>query len=133
MSSGGQRYRVVLRKRKGRDVLFFEEGGSVVAAASLPAQRLLSWLEELGFEARGERVWETSSAVAFLEALVLYGVAQTMRSRGKLGQLKRIVDELELLELRFWANKLIEGYRRRGRLGMYRPARSFKVLYRLSR
>ncbi|NOZ88619.1 MAG: hypothetical protein GXO15_01695, partial [Crenarchaeota archaeon] len=65
-------------------------------------------------------------------ALVFYGVAQTVRSFAKAKRLWDIVSGLELLELRCWASKLSEGYRRRGRLGMYRPARAFRVLYGLA-
>jgi len=127
------RYRVELRRRRGKQLVYFLEGDAVVVAATLVWPRTLEWLDELGFKPLGRNVWGTDSMLAFLEAIVLYGVAQTMRSAGKLSQLRKIVDELELLELRFWANKLSEGYRRRGRLGMYRPARSFKILYRLMR
>lgn len=127
------RYRVELRNRRGKKLVYFLEGDAIVVAATLVWPRTLRWLDELGFKPLGRNVWGTDSMSAFLEAIILYGVAQTMRSAGKLSQLRKIVDELELLELRFWANKLSEGYRRRGRLGMYRPAKSFKILYRLIR
>jgi hypothetical protein len=127
------RYMVELRRRRGKQLIYFLEGDAIVAAATVAWPQSLEWLDELGFRPLGRNVRGTDSMTAFLEAIVLYGVAQTVRSAGKLSQLRKVVDELELLELRFWANKLSEGYRRRGRLGMYRPARSFKVLYRLTR
>lgn len=138
MEAGGGRkegivYRATLRRIRGDPILFFMEGSSVVTAAKLRWERLLQWLEGLGFTREGECSWSTSSATWFLEAVVVFGVAQTMRKPDKLSLLRSIVDELELLELRFWANALSEGYRRAGRRGMYRPARAFKVLYRLAR
>ncbi|BEP17365.1 hypothetical protein PYJP_07170 [Pyrofollis japonicus] len=126
-------YIIELRRRRGKQVLFFVEGGSIVAAATLAWPQTLTWLRELGFEETGPNKWKTGSMTAFLEAIILYGVAQTLRSSGRLSQLRRVADELELLELRFWANKFSQGYRGSGRRGMYRPARSFKILYRLAR
>lgn len=127
------RYRAEIRRRRGKQVIYFIEGDATVIAATVAWPRTLDWLSELGFKQLKKNTWGTDSMSGFLEAIVLYGVAQTIRSAGKLSQLRKVADELELLELRFWANKFSEGYRERGRLGLFRPARSFKVLYRLTR
>jgi len=124
-------YRVRVRRRRGRPVLFFQEGGVTVAAAGVRWEDMISRLERLGFR-RENGDWVTGSSLSFLEALVYYGVGQTIRSLEKLGRLWGLLDDLELLELRFWGSKLSEGYQRAGRRGMYRPAKAFKILYGLA-
>ena len=127
-------FRVRLRRQRGRPVLYFYDAGGIVAAAGLRWEsRLLPLLRELGFERVGENEWGTSSLPVFLSGLVFYAVAQSMQRPGKLARLRDIVEELELLELRFWGHCFAEAYRRSKRRGMYRPARAFKTLYGLAR
>ncbi len=130
---GSPLYLVRLRRVKGRPVLFFEEVGITVAAATLRWEHWLWLLEEWGFERKGRKLWATSSSRYFLSALAFYSVAQTMRRPDKLEELKYVVEELDIMELRFWGAVLRRGYEAAGRRGLYRPARSFKVLYGLSR
>ena len=124
---------VRLRRVRGKLVLFFQESTETLAAATLRWERWISLLDYLGFTRVGERVWSTESPTAFLSALIFFSVAQTLRKPTMLDRLKHIVEELELLELRFWGSAIARGYRASGRLGIYRPARSFKVLYGLAR
>lgn len=126
-------YTVRLRRIKGKPVLFFQESMETVAAATLRWERWIYMLEHLGFLRIEDRVWTTESSTAFISALVFFSVAQTFRKPGMIERLKHVVEDLELLELRFWGNAIVRGYRASGRLGIYRPARSFKVLYGLAR
>jgi len=131
---GKESFRVKLRRQRGRPVLYFYDTGGVVAAAGLRWEsRLIPLLKELGFEKTGENEWSTNSLTVFLSGLVFYSVAQSMVRPGKLARLRDIVEELELLELRFWGHSFAEAYRRGKRRGMYRPARAFKTLYGLAR
>ena len=125
---------VRLKRLRGRPVIYFYDGGGLVAAAGLRWEaRLLPVLRELGFEEIGEGEWRTGSLSVFLAGLVFYSVAQSMRHPGRLARLLDIVEGLELLELRFWGHSFAEAYRRGKRRAMYRPARAFKILYGLAR
>lgn len=129
----GDIYSVKLRRVKGKPVLFFQEAAETLAATTLRWGHWLSLLGDLGFTRANDRLWSTNSPRAFLTALVFYSIAQTFRKPGKLEELRYIVETLELLELRFWGNAIVRGYKASGRLGVYRPARSFKILYGLGR
>ncbi len=126
-------YAVKLRRVKGKLVLFFQESAETIAAATLRWGHWVNLLEQLGFTRVGDRTWVTKSPTSFLSALVFFSVAQTFRKPGMLERLEHVVEELELLELRFWGNAIAKGYRTLSRLGIYRPARSFKILYGLAR
>ncbi len=129
MANQGQILQYIrLRRRRGRKVLEFYEGGTLIAAATLRWEDLVKWLDELGFRREGE-LYVPPDSTAFMSSIILFGVAQTKRKRVSLERLKDIVGGLELIELRLWSSYLKEGYEKRGLLGMYRPAKAFKILF----
>jgi len=124
---------VWLRRVRGRRVLFFVEAGVTLAAATVRWERQLRFLDRR-LERGGETpsaAWRADSPTPFLEALIFNAVASTLRRPHPLERLEAAVEALDAFELRFWAAAFTRAYQKRGRTGLYRPARSFKTLYNI--
>ena len=69
------------------------------------------------------------------ERLLIYAVVrQSLRDSVKVFDLREIIKSLGLYEVHFWASMFAELYRTAlSRVALYRPAKAFKVLYKLGK
>lgn len=69
------------------------------------------------------------------ERLMVYAaVRQSFRDPSRMSDLRAVVKELGAFEVHFWASVFADAYRQSGsRAALFRPAKAFKILYRLAR
>ena len=90
--------------------------------------------KKMGFENGGNKrkMMKTCDGEAYLRLFVYAVVRQSLRSEAKVEKLKRIIVDLPLADIRYWASIFRETYERyRTRRSLMKPARGFREVYDL--
>ncbi len=89
---------------------------------------------KLDFEiVENDKMIRTGDGASYLRLFVYAVVRQNIRSEERAERLRRIILELPLADIRYWASIFREVYERHGtRRGLMKPARGFKVVYDLA-
>ncbi|RZN42179.1 MAG: hypothetical protein EFT35_01985 [Methanophagales archaeon ANME-1-THS] len=108
--------------------------GAVEVRARVFIPEFTNFTKKLGFENRGNKrkVLRTDDGESYLRVFVYAVVRQSIRSEAKVEKLKRIIVDLPLADIRYWASifrDTYEKYRTRGSLK--KPARGFREVYDL--
>lgn len=130
--------RRVGKHRKPVEVIhFYNSTGGKIFHARCERGVVSSFLERINGAVRRSRTGKTiyldgARAEEFLRKLIiLAGCRQCLRVASKVLEIKEVLASLGEFETIFWYSKMIEGYEKKGFLGVCIVARAFRVLYRI--
>ncbi|MFZ2071555.1 MAG: hypothetical protein WAV32_08195 [Halobacteriota archaeon] len=108
--------------------------GAIEVRARVFIPEFTKLAKKMGFENMNNRKkrLKTGDGEAYLRLFVYAVVRQSIRSEAKAEKLRRIIADLPLADIRYWASVFRETYERyRTRRSLMKPARGFREVYYL--